>query len=91
MCVGSHVHTVSPYQQTEIVLTTTVRPPKDQEEAMTTIAVTATVTTRPTFRERMRAIGLALYGPATMGPYGPSTPPVPRPRDHRGRLIKQPQ
>jgi hypothetical protein len=49
-------------------------------------------TKRVTFRERMHRIGMALFGPAPMGPYGPpSTPPAPRPRDHRGRLIKQPK
>jgi hypothetical protein len=55
------------------------------------MTTTAIATPRVTLRERMRKIGMALYGPATTGPYGPSTPPVPRPRDHRGRLIKQPK
>jgi hypothetical protein len=55
------------------------------------MTTTTTATPRVTLRERMRKIGMALYGPATTGPYGPSTPPVPRARDHRGRLIKQPK
>jgi hypothetical protein len=55
---------------------------------MTTIATT--IKPRIPFRERLRRIGMAMYGPATMGPYGPSVPPAPRPRDHRGRLVKQP-
>jgi hypothetical protein len=56
---------------------------------MTTISTT--IKPRVTFRERLRRIGMAMYGPATMGPYGPSVPPTPRLRDHRGRLIKQPK
>ena len=56
---------------------------------MTTIGMTAP---RITFRERMRRIGMALLGPAPSGPYGPPVPPpAPRPRDHRGRLIKEPK
>jgi hypothetical protein len=39
----------------------------------------------------MHRIGMALLGPADSGPYGSSTPPIPRPRDHRGRLIKDPK
>jgi hypothetical protein len=47
---------------------------------------------RPNFRQRLRTIGMALLGPADSGPYGPpKPPPVPRPRDHRGRQIKQPK
>jgi hypothetical protein len=56
---------------------------------MTTISTT--IKPRVTFRERLHRIGMAMYGPATMGPYGPSVPPTPRLRDHRGRLIKQPK
>jgi len=46
----------------------------------------------PTLRERARMIGLMCFGPATSGPYGPPLPPPePRPRDHRGRLLRQPE
>jgi hypothetical protein len=56
---------------------------------MSTIAATAP---RVTFRLRLRRIGMALLGPADSGPYGPPVPPpARRPRDHRGRLIKQPK
>jgi hypothetical protein len=60
----------------------------EPEEEMTTIATT--IKPRVTFGERLRRIGMAMYGPADMGPYGPSVPPTPRLRDHRGRLIKPP-
>ena len=53
---------------------------------MTTFAIPTPVT----FRERLHRIGMALLGPAQTGPYGPPVPPpAPRPRDHRGRLIRQ--
>jgi hypothetical protein len=41
-------------------------------------------------RERFNAIGMALFGPADTGPYGPeSAPPPPQPRDSHGRVISQ--
>jgi len=47
---------------------------------------------RGAFGKRMHRIGMALFGPAEMGPYGPAAgPPPPRPRDHKGRLIKEPK
>lgn len=43
-------------------------------------------------RGRWSRLLFKLMGPAEMGPYGPPTPPpVPRPRDHKGRLIKEPK
>jgi hypothetical protein len=42
--------------------------------------------------ERMRRIGLKLFGPADSGPYGPPTePPAPRPRDRWGHPLKEPK
>jgi hypothetical protein len=39
--------------------------------------------------ERMRRIGMKLFGPADSGPYGPPTePPAPRPRDRWGHPLK---
>ena len=47
---------------------------------------------RSAFAQRMFRIGMAVFGPADTGPYGPSAgPPPPRPRDHKGRLIKTPK
>jgi hypothetical protein len=42
-----------------------------------------------TVRNRMHNIGMALFGPAPSGPYGPPVaPPAPRPRDLRGRILR---
>jgi hypothetical protein len=43
---------------------------------------------RMTFQQRMHRIGMAMFGPANSGPYGPPEPRQPvRPRDHYGRVI----
>jgi len=60
-------------QDEQRVLATSLQP----EEEMTTIATT--IKPRVTVRERLRRIGMAMYGPADMGPYGPSVPPPPDP------------
>jgi hypothetical protein len=60
---------------------------------MTTATVTVFIpdADRVRIRERLHRIGMALLGPAPSGPYGPPIPPpAPRPRDHRGRLIRTP-
>src|SRR6266702_818276 len=72
------------------------RPQTQETDIMTTSTFTASTTvpvpTRVGFRERMHRIGMALFGPAPSGPYGPPVPPpAPRPRDHRGRLIREPK
>jgi len=42
-----------------------------------------------TIRERMHNVGMAMFGPATSGPYGPPVaPPAPRPRNKAGRLLR---
>lgn len=42
-----------------------------------------------TIRERMHNIGMAMFGPAESGPYGPPVaPPAPRPRNSSGRLLR---
>jgi hypothetical protein len=41
-----------------------------------------------TVRERLNIIGMAVFGPADSGPYGPeSAPPPPQPRDSHGHVI----
>ena len=41
-------------------------------------------------RGRWSRLLFKLMGPAEMGPYGPPVPPpAPRPRDSKGRLIKE--
>ena len=41
-----------------------------------------------TIRQRMHDIGMAMFGPAPSGPYGPPVaPPAPRPRNKAGRLL----
>jgi hypothetical protein len=41
---------------------------------------------------RFQRLLFKLMGPAEMGPYGPPVPPpAPRPRDSKGRLIKEPK
>lgn len=41
-----------------------------------------------TIKERLHAVGMALFGPAPSGPYGPPVPPPPpRPRSKSGRLL----
>lgn len=43
-------------------------------------------------KQRLNNIGMAMFGPANSGPYGPAVPPpAPRPRDAHGRLIKTPR
>jgi hypothetical protein len=42
--------------------------------------------------ERMRRIGMKMFGPADSGPYGPPTePPAPKPRDRWGHPLKEPK
>ncbi len=41
-----------------------------------------------TVRDRLNSIGMAVFGPAETGPYGPdAAPPPPQPRDSHGRVI----
>jgi hypothetical protein len=70
-------------------------PRESQTTPDTEIAAAAQHGTGPDqkpFSERMRKIGMKMFGPADSGPYGPPTePPAPRPRDRWGHPLKEPK
>lgn len=52
---------------------------------------TKSTRTAVSLKQRLHNIGMAMFGPANSGPYGPAVPPpTPRPRDAHGRLLKTP-
>jgi hypothetical protein len=62
-----------------------------QRQAMTADA-DATGGGQKSKHERMRRIGMKMFGPADSGPYGPPTePPAAKPRDRWGHPLKEPK